>query len=74
MLLEKSKFEMGLKEEFECWLENVEWTEEELKEIDNLSEEDVDDIIGYVLNDDQLTEEMFRSFEWYLRKRLGGQL
>lgn len=74
MILKKSNFEIGLKEEFECWLDNREWTEEELKQIENLTEEDKDDIIGYVLNDEQLTQEMFNSFEWYLNKRIGGQL
>lgn len=63
-------FEMGLKDEFDCWLENREWTEEELKEIDKLTEEDKSNIIDGVLNDEQLTEEMFNSFEWYLNKYL----
>jgi hypothetical protein len=74
MVLKKSNFEIGLKEEFDAWLDNREWTEEELKQIENLTEEDKDDIIGYVLNDEQLTQEMFNSFEWYLNKRIGGQL
>lgn len=66
-------FEMGLKDEFDCWLENREWTEEELKEIDKLTEEDKSNIIDGVLNDEQLTEEMFNCFEWYLNKYLGGK-
>ena len=67
-------FENGLREEFDAWLENREWTEEELKEIDNLTEEDKDNIIDRVLNDEQLTQEMFNCFEWYLNKRIGGQI
>lgn len=63
-------FEMGLKDEFDCWLENREWTEEELKEIDKLTEEDKSNIIDGVLNDEQLTQEMFNCFEWYLDKYL----
>lgn len=63
-------FEMGLKDEFDCWLENREWMEEELKEIDKLTEEDKSNIIDNVLNDEQLTEEMFNCFEWYLNKYL----
>ena len=66
-------FEMGLKYEFDCWLENREWTEEELKEIDKLTEEDKSNIIDNVLNDEQLTQEMFNCFEWYLNKYLGGK-
>lgn len=66
-------FEMGLKDEFDCWLENREWTEEELKEIEKLTEEDKSNIIDGVLNDEQLTQEMFNSFEWYLNKYLGGK-
>ena len=66
-------FEMGLKDEFDCWLENREWMEEELKEIDKLTEEDKSNIIDNVLNDEQLTQEMFNCFEWYLNKYLGGK-
>lgn len=63
-------FEIGLKDEFDCWLENREWMEEELKEIDKLTEEDKSNIIDNVLNDEQLTQEMFNCFEWYLNKYL----
>lgn len=63
-------FEMGLKDEFDAWLENREWTEEELKDIDKLTEEDKSNIIDGVLNDEQLTQEMFNCFEWYLNKYL----
>lgn len=66
-------FEMGLKDEFDCWLENREWMEEELKEIDNLTEEDKSNIIDNVLNDEQLTQEMFNCFEWYLNKYLASK-
>lgn len=64
-------FEMGLKDEFDCWLENTEWTEEELKQINGLTEDDKSNIIDNVLNDNELTQEMFRCFEWYLRHHLG---
>ena len=64
---------MGLKDEFDCWLENREWTEEELKQIDKLTEEDKTNIIDRVLNDEQLTQEMFNCFEWYLNKYLVGK-
>ena len=63
-------FEKGLKEEFNYWLENREWTEEEFKQIDKLTEIDKDSIIDNVLNDEQLTQEMFNCFEWYLNKYL----
>ena len=66
-------FEMGLKDEFDCWLENREWMEEELKEIDKLTEEDKSNIIDNVLNDEQLTQEMFNCFEWYLNKYLASK-
>ena len=74
MFFEKSTFEEGLREEFDCWLDNREWTEEELKDIDKLTEEDKDDIIGYVLNDDELTQAMFNSFEWFLNQKIGGNI
>lgn len=63
-------FEKGLREEFDAWLDNREWTEEEFNQIDNLTEEDKDIIIDKVLNDEQLTQEMFTCFEWYLNKHL----
>jgi len=74
MFFDKSKFEEGLREEFDCWLENREWTEEELKEIDKLTEEEKDDIVGYVLNDDELTQAMFSSFQWFLNLKIGGRI
>ena len=63
-------FEKGLKEEFDAWLENREWTEEEFKQVDNLTDEDKDNIVDRVLNDEQLTQEMFNCFECYLNKYL----
>ena len=63
-------FETGLREEFDAWLENREWTEEEFKQVDNLTEEDKSYIVDNVLNDEQLTQEMFNCFEWYLNKCL----
>lgn len=65
-------FEKGLREEFDAWLENRELTEEEFKQVDDLTEEDKDNIIDRVLNDEQLTQEMFNCFEWYLNKYIGG--
>lgn len=63
-------FEKGLREEFDAWLDHTEWTEEELKNIENLTEEDKTHIIDKVLDDEELTREMFRCFEWYLNKYL----
>ena len=63
-------FRKGLKEEFDYWLDNREWTEEELKQIDELKEIDKDSIIDKVVNDEELTQEMFNCFEWYLNKYL----
>lgn len=63
-------FEKGLREEFDAWLENREWTEEEFKQVDDLTEEDKSNIVDKVLNDEQLTQEMFNCFEWYLNKYL----
>ena len=63
-------FEKGLREEFDAWLENREWTEEEFKQVDDLTEKDKDNIVDKVLNDEQLTQEMFNCFEWYLNKYL----
>ena len=63
-------FEMGLKDEFDAWLENREWTQEEFDRINKLTEEDKSNIIDNVLNDEQLTQEMFNCFEWYLMKYL----
>lgn len=61
-------FESGLRYEFDCWLDNTEWTDEEMKMLDNLTEEDRNNIIDRVLNDEQFTQEMFSTFEWWLNK------
>lgn len=61
-------FEKGLREEFDAWLENREWTQDEFNMVDKLTEEEKDDIINAVLCDEELTQEMFNCFEWYLNK------
>jgi hypothetical protein len=61
-------FESGLRYEFDCWLDNTEWTDEEMKMLDNLTEEDRNNIIDRVLNDEEFTEEMFKTFNWWLNK------
>ena len=61
-------FESGLRYEFDCWLENTEWTDKEMKMLDNLTDDDRNNIIDSVLNDEEFTQEMFRCFEWYLNK------
>lgn len=63
-------FEKGLMEEFQYWLECREFTTEEREKIDNLHEEDKQKIVENVLLDEQLTQEMFNCFEWYLNKYL----
>ena len=73
MIFEKGKYEIGLSEEFDYWLENTEWGEDRLEEIKNLTQEDKDNIVEKVLCDEQLTQEMFNCFEWYLNKYLGGK-
>lgn len=61
-------FESGLRYEFDCWLDNTEWTDNQMKLLDELSEEDKSNIIDRVLNDEQFTQEMFSTFEWWLNK------
>lgn len=61
-------FESGLRYEFDCWLDNTEWTDEEMKMLDNLTEEDRNNIIDRVLNDEEFTQEMFKTFDWWLNK------
>ena len=63
-------FEKGLREEFDAWLENREWTQEEFDRIETLNDGDKKNIVGRVLCDEQLTQEMFNCFEWYLNKYL----
>lgn len=65
-------FEKGLMEEFQYWLECREFTTEEREKIDSLNEEDKQKIVENVLLDEQLTQEMFNCFEWYLNKYIGG--
>lgn len=61
-------FESGLRYEFDCWLDNTEWTDKEMEMLDNLTEDDRNNIIDSVLNDEEFTQEMFRCFEWYLNR------
>lgn len=61
----------ALREEFEYWLSNVEWTYSQLELLDELDRKEKDKIINKVLKDEQLTQEMFRCFEWYLNKYMG---
>lgn len=63
-------FEKGLREEFDAWLENREWTQEEFDKIETLNDGDKRNIVSKVLDDEQLTQEMFNCFEWYLFKYL----
>lgn len=63
-------FEKGLREEFDAWLENTEWTQEEFDKINELNDVDKNRIVSKVLDDEQLTQEMFNCFEWYLNKYL----
>ena len=65
-------FEKGLREEFDSWLDNREWTQEELEKINRLNEVDINRIVNKVLCDEQLTQEMFNCFEWYTNKYIGG--
>lgn len=61
-------FEKALREEFDYWLDNVEWTDKEMKMLDNLTEDDRNNIIDRVLNDEEFTQEMFNAFEWWLNR------
>lgn len=63
-------FEKGLMEEFQYWLECREFTTEERERIDSLNDEDKQKIVENVLCDEELTQEMFNCFEWYLNKYL----
>ena len=58
----------ALRDEFEHWLSNVEWTYTQLELLDELDRKEKCEIIEKVLKDEQFTEEMFRCFEWYLNK------
>lgn len=63
-------FRKGLEEEFNAWLDNTEFNSEVFDKVKDLTDVDKNYIIDYVLNDDQLTQEMFNCFEWYLNKYL----
>ena len=63
-------FKKGLEEEFDAWLDNTEFNSEVFDKVKDLTDADKNYIIDYVLNDDQLTQEMFNCFEWYLNKYL----
>ena len=65
--------ENALREEFEYWLSNVEWTYTQLELLDDLDRKEKDDIVEKVLKDEQFTEEMFRCFEWYLNKYMNSK-
>lgn len=63
-------FRKGLEEEFNAWLDNTEFNSEVFDKVKDLTDVDKNYIIDYVLNYDQLTQEMFNCFEWYLNKYL----
>lgn len=63
-------FRKGLEEEFNNWLDNTEFNSEVFDKVKDLTDVDKNYIIDNVLNDDQLTQEMFNCFEWYLNKYL----
>ena len=63
-------FRKGLEEEFNNWLDNTEFNSEVFDKVNDLTDVDKNYIIDNVLNDDQLTQEMFNCFEWYLNKYL----
>lgn len=60
--------ENALREEFECWLSNVEWTYTQLELLDELDRKEKEEIVEKVLMDEEFTQEMFRCFEWYLNR------
>lgn len=63
-------FRKGLEEEFNNWLDNTEFNSEVFDKVNDLTDVDKNYIIDYVLNDEQLTQEMFNCFEWYLNRYL----
>lgn len=63
-------FRKGLEEEFNNWLDNTEFNSEVFDKVNDLTDVDKNYIISAVLDDDQLTQEMFNCFEWYLNKYL----
>jgi len=64
----------AFKHEIEYYINNAEFDEEELKQIDELTEGDINDIANAMINDGELTSELNNCIAWYINKRLGGQL
>ena len=63
-------FRKGLEEEFNAWLDNTEFSSEIFDKVKDLTDADTNYIIDNVLDDAQLTQEMFNCFEWYLNNYL----
>lgn len=63
-------FKKGLEEEFNAWLDNTEFNSEVFDKVNDLTDADKNYIINAVLDDEQLTQEMFNCFEWYLNRYL----
>lgn len=63
-------FRKGLEEEFNDWLDNTEFSSEVFDKVNGLTDVDKNYIINAVLDDEQLTQEMFNCFEWYLNRYL----
>lgn len=63
-------FRKGLEEEFNIWLDNTEFNSEVFDKVNDLTDADKNYIINAVLDDEQLTQEMFNCFEWYLNRYL----
>ena len=63
-------FRKGLEEEFNDWLDNTEFNSEVFDKVNDLTDADKNYIINAVLDDEQLTQEMFNCFEWYLNRYL----
>lgn len=63
-------FRKGLEEEFNAWLDNTKFNSEVFDKVNDLTDVDKNYIINAVLDDEQLTQEMFNCFEWYLNRYL----
>lgn len=63
-------FRKGLEEEFNTWLDNTKFNSEVFDKVNDLTDIDKNYIINAVLDDEQLTQEMFNCFEWYLNRYL----
>lgn len=63
-------FRKGLEEEFNIWLDNTKFNSEVFDKVNDLTDADKNYIINAVLDDEQLTQEMFNCFEWYLNRYL----